>query len=179
MVIAKCSGCSWNTTTAATGAYNKATYNGKTLVRWQDDYARVSILDATKATPLAFITNSTGKYPYVTRSGNNTFVDVNSLITAADAIAPAIDASWPAGTIHSSDNVISIRYHDPEPGSGINTAAVRVDLDGQPVTGCLVASDLVSCPVSGMVVGEHTVGGFIADNAGNTTPVSFGFSVQL
>lgn len=38
--------------------------------------------------------------------------------------------------------------------------------------------NLAICPVSGLAAGAHTVGGQVADNAGNTTPVSFEFLVM-
>jgi hypothetical protein len=71
---------------------------------------------------------------------------------------------------------VSASYYD---ASGINTAAVVIKIDGVTLTGCTVAATSVSCPATGLTNGPHTIGGSVADRAGNTTPVSGSFIVQM
>ncbi|GBE57518.1 periplasmic copper-binding protein [bacterium BMS3Abin01] len=100
-----------------------------------------------------------------TGTGNGVF--------SVDTTAPLVVNVQPSGTIGASSATISADYSDL---SGIDTASVSVTLDGTPVSGCSVGAASVSCPVSGLSPGTHTIGGVVADNAGNTAPVSGSFS---
>ena len=94
-----------------------------------------------------------------------------------DTAAPAVGNVQPAGSISSGSFAISAAFSDPVPTSGINTGGVTVTLDGGALTGCTVSQTGVSCPVSGIGLGVHTIGGNVADNAGHSSAISGSFTV--
>ncbi len=59
---------------SASAAYNKVSFNGRTLSRSQSDFEKIAILDAAKAQVSSRITNGTASFPHITRSGNFWFV---------------------------------------------------------------------------------------------------------
>ena len=94
--------------------------------------------------------------------------------SGTDTTPPVVSNVLPSGTINSATATLSVDYSD---NSGINQSTVSVTLDGNPVSGCTVSINNVSCPVSNLIEGTHTIGGVVSDNAGNSSPVSGGFSV--
>jgi len=92
-----------------------------------------------------------------------------------DSIAPVVSNVEPNGEIAPGSATISAYLNDS--GSGINTNAVIVTMDGNPVSGCTVTTSGVSCTVTGLTPGVHLIGGSVADNAGNTSPISGSFTV--
>ncbi|MHB8793521.1 MAG: NosD domain-containing protein [Thermoleophilia bacterium] len=91
-----------------------------------------------------------------------------------DTTAPAVSAVFPSGTVSTSSLTVSASYSDV--GSGVNIASVNVYLDGALLGGCTESPIGVSCPVSGLVTGAHTIGGSVADIAGNSSPIAGSFS---
>ena len=96
-------------------------------------------------------------------------------ITVSDTIPPHVVYLQPTGVIFSGSTAIIIGYSDI--GTGVNTGAISVTLDGAVLTGCSFFTGSASCPVSGLAVGPHSVGGLVRDKAGNAAPVSGSFIV--
>jgi len=94
-----------------------------------------------------------------------------------DTAAPAVTNVQPAGSISSDSFVISAAFSDAAPTSGISAGGVIVTLDGGALTGCTVSQTGVSCPVSGIGLGAHSIGGSVADNAGHSSAISGSFTV--
>ncbi|MHB8793474.1 MAG: right-handed parallel beta-helix repeat-containing protein [Thermoleophilia bacterium] len=90
-----------------------------------------------------------------------------------DTIPPIVTAIAPNGESHLPLTSISVDYADV--GSSVNAAAVTVTLDGQALAGCTATATSVSCPLTLTVAGDHTIGGFIYDNAGNVTAIEGSF----
>lgn len=92
-----------------------------------------------------------------------------------DLAPPVVANVQPSGEVASTDVTVSADYSDS--GSGIDTATVMVTLDGNNMTGCTITAASVDCPVSGLAGGEHTIGGTVADNQGNSAPITGTFIV--
>lgn len=92
-----------------------------------------------------------------------------------DSIAPAVSNVQPSGNIAPGSATISAYYSDS--GSGIDAGTVSVALDGNPLGGCTVTVSGISCPVTGLTSGIHTISGSVSDNVGNTSPISGSFTV--
>ena len=92
-----------------------------------------------------------------------------------DSTPPTVSSVQPSGTIYTISPTIVVNYSDA--GSGIKTASVSVTLDGNAMAGCTVTTSQASCPASNLAAGAHTIGGSVADNAGNSSPISGSFSV--
>lgn len=97
---------------------------------------------------------------------------------SVDMVAPTVTNVQPSGAISSSSATISADYADGGGGSGINTAAVAVMLDGSALSGCTITTTHVSCPVNGLAQGSHIIAGAVSDNAGNSAPISGSFTVN-
>ncbi len=93
-----------------------------------------------------------------------------------DTVSPAVETVTPSGAIPSTDATIAVAYTDAD--SGVNAATATVTLDGLTLSGCTATAASVSCPVSGLAVGAHAIGGHVADHAGNTAAISGSFSVS-
>ncbi|MHB1325845.1 MAG: S8 family serine peptidase [Thermoleophilia bacterium] len=100
---------------------------------------------------------------------------ISGSFTVFDSLGPVVSNVLPAGFHASTFATISANFSDPAPSSGINTGSVNVTLDGGALTGCTVSQTGVSCPVSGLAKGLHTIDGSVADNSGHATPVSGSF----
>ena len=96
-------------------------------------------------------------------------------LQSGDVTPPTVNNVQPSGAIDPTSAVISAYYSDT--GSGINTSSVNVTLDGNTLNGCNVSTNSVSCPVTSLAYGSHTIGGSVADNSGNVSPISGGFIV--
>jgi hypothetical protein len=92
-----------------------------------------------------------------------------------DNTPPVVTGVEPSGTVNQSNTTIVVHYYDI--GSGINTSSVNVTLDGAALAGCTINTAQASCPVSGLASGTHTIGGAVADNSGNSSPISGSFTV--
>lgn len=92
-----------------------------------------------------------------------------------DLVAPQVTSVLPAGFVDATAATISVDFTDS--GSGIDTAAVTVTLDGITLAGCTVTAGNASCPVSGLVGGTHNIGGSVGDIDGNSAPISGSFYV--
>lgn len=98
-------------------------------------------------------------------------------IYVREVMAPTVTSVTPSDAINTSDTTISAAYSDTG-GSGIDTASVVVNLNGSQLTGCNPTLTGVSCPVSNLNDGNYTISGSVADNAGNSSPISGSFTVD-
>ncbi|MDO8736789.1 MAG: NosD domain-containing protein, partial [Thermoleophilia bacterium] len=116
-------------------------------------------------------------YIFTGNRDNNPWTTMNGWTTppVADVTAPTVSNVAPSGVITSSSTTVSASLFDGE--SGVKTSSVVVTLDGSSMLGCTVTTTSVSCPASGLGAGAHTIGGSVADNAGNTSPISGSFNV--
>ncbi|GBE58446.1 hypothetical protein BMS3Abin01_01384 [bacterium BMS3Abin01] len=95
----------------------------------------------------------------------------------ADTVPPAVTGVFPGCTIYSGFTTISIDYSDD--GLGVDTASVNITLDGTPLSGCTIGAGNASCPAGGLAPGApYSIGGSVADYAGNSSPISGTFTVQ-
>ncbi|RJQ46370.1 MAG: DUF2334 domain-containing protein [Gaiellales bacterium] len=106
-----------------------------------------------------------------------TFVGAGSLAAAEprDVTPPAIGSVSPAGVIYADAATVEVTYSDA--GDGIDMIPVSVTLDGAVLANCSVGPARVSCPVTGLSAGGHSIGGLVPDNAGNVRAISGGFTV--
>lgn len=81
-----------------------------------------------------------------------------------DTIAPVISAAGPGGVIGTASTTVTASYSDVH--TAIDTAAVVVAVDGNPVA-CTVTASGASCPVSGLADGIHVITVDVRDLAGN------------
>lgn len=93
-----------------------------------------------------------------------------------DSVAPVVSAITPSGDITVNSTTVVVTYS--ESGSGINTKAVVVNLDGAPIAGCTVGPTTASCPSNGIANGSHTISVSANDLAGNTGTGSGTFSIS-
>ena len=92
-----------------------------------------------------------------------------------DPTTPSVTGVDPTGIVHTGNLSINAGYSDED--SGIDTDAVVVTIDDNPISGCEVTAADVTCQVTGLADGDYTVGGSIADKAGNATPLDGSFTV--
>lgn len=92
-----------------------------------------------------------------------------------DQEPPVITSVMPSGDLDAEETIISVDYGDT--GSGIDAGSVAVTLDGILLAGCTVTATNASCPVGPLQGGAHVIGGSVADNEGNITPISGSFTV--
>ncbi|MHB9112503.1 MAG: Ig-like domain-containing protein, partial [Thermoleophilia bacterium] len=78
-----------------------------------------------------------------------------------DTTAPVISAVAPSGYQLVTSATVTASFSDLE--SGVNTSSVQVYLDGTTLVGCTVSATFVSCPVSGLSQGGHTISVSAAD----------------
>ncbi len=152
-------------------------------------YTDIYRIDPTDWSYQTLFTNITGwpmHLKHVPTSGPNIYFGTSypgylyNLIhnTVVDTVPPAISSVQPSGTNNTNSPVVSVNYSDQSPSSGLNTATVIVTLDGVSLTNCTATSANVSCPTSNLSFGTHSIGGSVADNAGNTSPINGSFSVS-
>ncbi len=82
-----------------------------------------------------------------------------------DSWGPWVTGIGPSGTINTTTTTVYAHYGDAE--SGIDTASVKVYLDGEAITGCTVTDGTASCPVAGLAEGTHSTTLRVSDLAGN------------
>ncbi|MBK5225530.1 MAG: S8 family serine peptidase [Thermoleophilia bacterium] len=98
-----------------------------------------------------------------------------SLGALPDKTPPIVTGVQPAGTVYASSGTVAVYYLDSY--SGVDTASVQVTIDGTALSGCAITAAQASCPFSGLSSGAHTIGGSVADNAGNASPISGSFNL--
>ena len=101
-------------------------------------------------------------------TGTNTF--------SVDTVAPSVTGILPSGTISSASATVYAYFSDAT--SGVNTATVAVKVDTTTLTGCTVGAGTVSCPVTGLTQGAHTITVTANDNAGNVGTGTGSFTVD-
>ncbi|MHB8859656.1 MAG: NosD domain-containing protein, partial [Thermoleophilia bacterium] len=116
-------------------------------------------------------------YAFTGGTDNNPWTTVNGWLTppVPDITAPTVSSVAPSGIISSSSTTVSGSLFDGE--SGVKTASVIVTLDSSTMLGCTVTTTSFSCPATGLATGAHTIGGTVADNAGNVASISGSFTV--
>ncbi|MHB8182104.1 MAG: Ig-like domain-containing protein, partial [Acidithiobacillus ferrivorans] len=118
-----------------------------------------------------------GSYSYtVSLADNAGNVGTTSGSFAVDTKAPTINSPSPAGYTNNASPTISAGYADG--GSGINTSAATVKLDGTALPGCTASATAVSCPSAGLAQGSHAILVSVTDNAGNTGSLTGTFFVD-
>ncbi|MEW6018382.1 MAG: NosD domain-containing protein [Pseudomonadota bacterium] len=95
---------------------------------------------------------------------------------AYDGLAPEISDIQPSGNINTSAATISAYYTDS--GTGVDSASVRVYLDGAPMSGCAITDSSATCEAYGLADGNHTITVNASDNMGNTGSASGSFGVD-
>ncbi|MCL4309289.1 MAG: Ig-like domain-containing protein [Actinomycetota bacterium] len=118
-----------------------------------------------------------GSYSYtVSLADNAGNVGTASGSFAVDTQAPTINSPSPTGYKNNASPTISAGYADG--GSGINTSAATVKLDGTALPGCTASATTVSCPSAGLAQGSHAILVSVTDNAGNTGSLTGTFFVD-
>lgn len=98
------------------------------------------------------------------------------IYTAEDTVAPTISSVSPGGWLASTAATISASFS--ESGTGIDTTTATAKLDGVPVGGCTVSTAGISCPVSGLTQGPHSISVGVSDIAGNAATGGSSFNVD-
>ena len=101
---------------------------------------------------------------------------VSGSFSYIDDAPPVISSVAPSGFINTAAPAVSAAFTDS--GTGVNTAAVGVVLDGNPVAGCTITAVSVSCPVSGLAEGPHSGTVTAADFSGNVASAPLSFMVD-
>jgi hypothetical protein len=105
------------------------------------------------------------------------FITAVSFGPAPDLVAPVVSNIQPTGTIGTSSATVSAYFSDADPSSGIDPASANLTVSGGTVSGCVATESGISCAVTGLADGEHTINVTVADNAGNTGSGSGSFTV--
>jgi len=103
--------------------------------------------------------------------------------TIGDAAAPQVLDIKPDAKVYGDEVTISADYHDANIAtglaSGVDAASITLILDGSPLSGCIVTESFYRCTVSSLAGGDHHFEGSVSDNAGNITPISIAFQVNV
>ena len=113
----------------------------------------------------------------VADNAGNTAAASGSFTVSSDTTPPALSNLAPTGTLSSASVTVYASYTDS--GAGINSSSAAVYLDGSAtrLSGCTATATSISCPVSGLAEGAHTIKVSVADNAGNTSRINGSFTV--
>ncbi|MBI5871141.1 MAG: hypothetical protein HZB44_09385, partial [Actinobacteria bacterium] len=112
-------------------------------------------------------------------AGNSS--SLSRIFQVADTVAPVITSPGPVGAVllGSGDPVIfSAAFSDDLPSSGIDPAAVNLEVDGVGVPGCVNTAVSLSCTLSGIADGSHQVVATVTDNAGNLGSLNWSINVN-
>ena len=103
----------------------------------------------------------------------------NTLSTGPpDTTPPTVSNIKPSGTINTTSTTVSADYSDSEAGgSGINSSSATLTVSGGTVGTCTKTTTSISCPVTGLSQGTHTITGSVSDNAGNISQINGSFTV--
>jgi len=112
----------------------------------------------------------------VTDQAGNHLLEEEEWTFVVDPSLPSVTAVSPQGTVHTGNVTVAADYSDSD--SGIDTASVTVTLDGGFVSGCNATDTRVSCPLTSLADGAHTIGGSVSDRAGNSSPINGSFTVD-
>ncbi len=163
--------------TASEPATSKIEFSNDGGATWTAQ-ANDTILNASKTTTISGLSEYTS---YRTRlkvcdgQANCTTSDLGSILTK-DVTAPSVSNLAPSGTIYNSFATVSGDLSDA--GSGLDPLSLSVTLDGSPLSNCSIAGSGFSCdPVSGLDYGTHSISGSVADQQGNSSPISGSFTV--
>lgn len=141
-----------------------------------------TVLNANKTVGLSGLTENTKYYVKVTSYDGQANGTASSEISfTTDVTAPNVTGVAPSGNINTTSTTVVVDYNDTPAsgvGSGINTGSVSVTLDSAPLAGCTVGATQATCSVPGpLSLGAHAIGGSVADNNGNSSPISGSFTV--
>ena len=101
-------------------------------------------------------------------------------VTAPDSTPPVISNPQPPDGSTTSDNTPLISADLADPGSGINTTAVRITLDDFDVTqnATVISSHVWYTPEIALANGGHNVSVYAEDNKGNSNSLDWSFTVS-
>ena len=135
---------------------------------------------------------SDGKYEFKTKArdaAGNTSNYSKAVKTTIDTVAPTISSHSPTGTVHHRQNNILVNYHDNPGGSGIDNSRTQLKFQGSVVsTGVPTKPAAMTIPGGTFLNYRVTVAeknssyqiqAIVTDRAGNTTSISWSFTVQL
>lgn len=94
----------------------------------------------------------------------------------ADYTAPQVNSIEPSGDVGTDSAVVSAYFTDASPSSGIDPETASLTVSGGVVSGCNANADSISCTVSNLTLGTHTVDVSVSDKAGNTGTGSGSFT---
>ncbi|MHB1361776.1 MAG: hypothetical protein ACYCW5_04145 [Thermoleophilia bacterium] len=82
---------------------------------------------------------------------------------ASDTVSPVVDS------ISADQTSVSATYHDPQPGSGIDSTSAKISVDTYlGLQNCTATTTGISCPNTiGLVPGKHSIEVFVKDYSGN------------
>lgn len=92
-----------------------------------------------------------------------------------DKTAPQVTNVTPSGTTNNAYPTIAADLYDS--ASGIDTTSSALTLDGGPASNCTITESQISCLSPHLSSGLHTIGGSVSDNAGNSSPVAWSFTL--
>ncbi len=97
-----------------------------------------------------------------------------------DTTAPIVTSPQPpdGSSTTNATPTLSASWSDPSPSSGINTASAVIKVDNQTVNATVTAADFSFTPPA-FSPGTHTVSAQISDGAGNTSLLTWSFTVTV
>lgn len=98
--------------------------------------------------------------------------------TMVDITPPEIFNTYPEGTVATASPIIGAEYYDPEPGSGIDTSSVKLELDGVVKTPTEITESSITYESNNLEDGVHEVYVEVYDFAGNFANVTWNFTVD-
>ena len=90
-------------------------------------------------------------------------------------MAPALTITAPTQSLIIGNDrpTVSVAYSDPL--AGVDTATLKIAVDGAVLTGCTVTAASATCTPPVLADGNHTVTAEVKDKAGNLATASFAF----
>lgn len=110
------------------------------------------------------------------------FIIIEIIGKICDEAAPVLSNPQPAdgSIINSSTPAISVQYADGAAGAGIDTASVRMILDGRDVTSLSAVTDtsVSYTPAENLTEGQHAVTVNVFDKAHNQASLTWSFTIR-
>lgn len=103
--------------------------------------------------------------------------DSFALTYVVDNTSPTLSDPAPAGWIATSSPQVSVAVADTG-GAGFDPSTASIEVDGIPLA-TTYAAGKISAAASGLAPGAHSAVASLQDKAGNSSSISFAFSVDL